>query len=203
MKPSFDRLAKLYEPLERITFGNTLKRARIHYLPQARDCQRGLLIGDGDGRLSAQLLRENPNITLDSIDISPAMLERASERAGKNKKRLNSICRDALHHAYLPRHYGYLGLHFSLDCFSQAQAEQLLPKLENALQPGGLIAYTDFRADTAWQRIIVRGLYLCFRASTGLATQRLPQIVWSHRIRKISEQRFLKGLILSQLLRKS
>jgi len=56
---SFDRLAKVYKPLERATFGKTLDKARCHFLPKLKDCKRGLLIGDGDGRFSSKSCMES------------------------------------------------------------------------------------------------------------------------------------------------
>lgn len=200
---SFDRLAKVYEPLERLSFGKTLEKARFHFLPQLSHCTRGLLIGDGDGRFSARLLESNQKITIDSIEISSAMIDQARERAGENRNRFRPIHADALQHSYPSQHYDFIGLHFSLDCFSQYQLGRLLPRLEGALRHRGQVVYTDFRAHTFWQRLVVRFLYFCFRASTGLATKKLATPVWSSQIQIVSERRFLKGLITSQLLQKT
>lgn len=202
--PGFDLLAKPYEPLERLCFGNALVRTRCHFLQHLSNCKRGLLIGDGDGRFSSKLLQTNRAISLDSIDISPAMLNRATRRLPQSSRnRLQPIVADALQYSYPIDYYDFLALNFVLDCFTQTQVHQLLPKLENALRTNGLILYSDFRDETAWQRIILKVLYLCFKATTGLQTRSLPKINWSPRIQKLDEKRFKRGLLETQLLRKS
>ena len=203
MKRHFDRLAKVYETLERCTFGGQLERARNHFLSELGSVSHGLLIGDGDGRFSSKLLAQYPTLTLDSIDISPAMLERSKARAGKHSNRLKTISCDANEYSYPSVNYDFIGLQFSLDCFEQQQINTLLPKLEKTLRPNGRIVYTDFRAETVGQRCIVRTLYLCFRLSTGLRVSALPTVVWSEQIQAIKEKQFLRGLIETRLLEKT
>lgn len=201
--PGFDQLAKVYEPLERLTFAGRLHEARTFCLPHLADCQRGLLLGDGDGRFSSALLESNPLIQLDSIDISPRMLAVARERAGQSKRRLKTRSIDARAFEYPPSAYDFIGLHFVLDCFEQKAVETLLPKLESSLKQGGLIAYSDFRSDKSWQRLCVRFLYICFRIGAGLKTRTLPQVDWSSGFQKIAEKEILGGLVFSRVLQKN
>lgn len=198
----FDRLAKAYEPLERLSFAGRLQAVRCFCLPCLKECRRGLLVGDGDGRFSAALLRSNPEIQLESIDISRRMLEAAQERAGENVERLRPIATDALQHAYRHTAYDFIGLHFCLDCFSQGEIAALLPKLEAALKPSGLIAYSDFQSKTRWQRVLVKVLYLSFRLSAGLKTRELPDVKWGTKFETIAKTEQLGGLVFSQVLRK-
>lgn len=200
--PSFDTLSRIYSPLERATFARSLETARTYCLPFVFNCQSGLLIGDGDGRFSSELLRANPKILVDSVDISSAMLARAKTRAGTNSQRLNAIHEDALHYKFPIGHYHFIGLHFCLDCFRQDQIEKLLPQLEASLGPAGLVAYTDFCAEKAWQKILVRLLYHCFHLGAGLEVTSLPKVNWSPNMVISQEASFLRGLVKSQLLTK-
>ncbi len=200
---SFDQLAKIYEPLERLTFAGRLQQIRCFCIPHIQQCQRGLLIGDGDGRFSSALLKSNPNIQLASIDISQSMLETAKQRAGPNAPRLTTYISDALEFPYPDETYDFIGLHFCLDCFSQNAIDLLLPQLSQALAPGGVIAYSDFKADKPWQKLLVRGLYLCFRVGAGLKTKQLPEVKWSSSYATIAETEILSGLIFSRVLKKS
>lgn len=199
---SFDSLAKIYEPLERASFSGKLQGIRCFCLPFAKDCGRGLLVGDGDGRFSSALLRSNRRIEIDSIDISSRMLEEAKRRAGGESSRLHQRAEDGLAFAYPEARYDFIGLHFCLDCFSQAEVDTLLPKLNQALRPGGLLAYSDFQANLWWQRAAVRALYLSFRLGAGLTTQRLPNVSWGAAFEEIAQTQVLGGLVFSQVLRK-
>ncbi|MDQ8185933.1 class I SAM-dependent methyltransferase [Pelagicoccus sp. SDUM812002] len=199
---SFDQLAELYEPLERLTFASRLQDIRRFCLPFARARQRGLLIGDGDGRFSAELLASNPDILIDSIDLSPRMQEFARRRAGDNSERLESYVAEALEFSYPTNAYDFIGLHFVLDCFDQDSICRLLPQLEASLKDGGLIAYSDFQANKAWQRFLVKCLYFCFRVGAGLKTQSLPTVNWSANIQIVAAKETLGGLVFSQVLEK-
>ncbi|EDY83030.1 Methyltransferase domain family [Verrucomicrobiia bacterium DG1235] len=200
--PSFDTIAGAYERLERLTFAGSLQAARFSCLDHVKACEFGLLIGDGDGRFSSELLQQNPSIKLDSIDISPRMLELAQARSGPNAARLTTINANAIEFSYPKNSYDFIGLHFCLDCFTQSEISRLLPRLENALKPGGIIAYSDFQSQNTWHRVAIRLLYLSFKLVAGLKTQNLPQVEWSEQLKPIEEKQFLGGLVFSKLLRK-
>lgn len=199
---NFDRLAKIYEPLELLTFAGKLQQIRCFCLSRIHQCKRGLLIGDGDGRFSSELLRKNLSIHLDSIDISPLMHEVAQSKAGSNNHRLRSIMANAIDQSYPIEAYDFIGLHFSLDCFTQDELDKLLPHLKRALKTNGIIAYSDFQAKRVWQRLLVKALYFSFQISTGLRVKRLPVVDWGTDFQTIAKTETLGGLIFSQVLRK-
>lgn len=199
---SFDRIASLYEVLERITLANTLQSARCLCLPHLSTQKRGLLIGDGDGRFSEQLLKLLPEIEIDSVDISARMLELAKRRAADNATRLNTIQQDALRFEYPKNNYDFIGLHFCLDCFSQKEIDSLIPPIESSLKPDGIIAYSDFQTLTSWHKATVRMLYFCFRQTTGLAVSQLPRISWSPSLQVIAQKEYANRLVFSKLLQK-
>src|SRR5438270_9458495 len=77
---SFDRIASSYRFLEWMAFCNTLQRARTAFVPQVADSRRALVVGEGDGRFLADLLRRNPRIHVDYADASGKMLRLARWR---------------------------------------------------------------------------------------------------------------------------
>jgi SAM-dependent methyltransferase len=168
-------------------------------LPHTRKCQRGLLIGDGDGRFSAALLENNPTIRIESLDISAGMLKRARARAGCHRGRIEFIHTDALTYAYPENTYDFIGLHFCLDCLTQNEIASLLPRLEKSLRSGGIVAHSDFRANHRWQRILVSALYLLFRAGAGLKANKLPDVSWSEPFETLAETEALGGLVFSKV----
>ena len=78
---SFDRIAASYRFLEWIVFSNALQRARTAFISQAVDSRRALVVGEGNGRFLAELLRTNPRIQVDCVDASKKMLRLARARA--------------------------------------------------------------------------------------------------------------------------
>ena len=71
---NFDPIAKPYRWMEYLTFVRSLERCRNHFVPQLRQCSNALVLGDGDGRFTARLLRVNAGVVMDAIDASAAML---------------------------------------------------------------------------------------------------------------------------------
>ncbi|MBC2605997.1 class I SAM-dependent methyltransferase [Pelagicoccus albus] len=201
--PNFDSLARIYHPLERITFAGKLEAARTFCIPLVSECQNALLIGDGDGRFSTELLNANRSVKILSIDISSRMLQVAKERAGNHANRLAIKNADALKFDYPVGAFDFIGLHFCLDCFEQSEVDDLLPKLAKSLKPNGLLAHTDFRSDTVWQKAIVRLLYFSFWLGAGLRANKLPIVKWTGEFSLESRRRSLGGLITSDLWRKA
>lgn len=208
MTSNFDALAKPYRWLEYATFGKALEEARSANLDLATTATRALLIGDGDGRFSKKLLDINPAVAIDSIDTSRKMLELATRRA-KGCERLKPILADATLYAYPKLSYDFIGLHFSLDCLTQEQANTLLPKLCLALAPNGILSHVDFFDKRSKQglprplrRAIVKALYLAFRASAGVQAKALPEVRWPLSLSLLRRQKRLGGLIVCEALQK-
>ena len=80
---NFDHIARPYRWLEYLTFGPYLERCRFHFLDQLKRHRRALILGDGDGRFTARLLATNPQISVDAVDSSAAMLNLLSERVSR------------------------------------------------------------------------------------------------------------------------
>src|ERR1700759_3335682 len=78
--PNFDRLATPYRWMELLTFGPLLQQTRTHFLPHLFDRRQALVLGDGDGRFTAELLRRYPNIQVHAVDGSAAMLHALTHR---------------------------------------------------------------------------------------------------------------------------
>jgi SAM-dependent methyltransferase len=177
---NFDRIAKLYRPLEYLTLGRALERCRLHHLSRLQCRTRALVLGDGDGRFLAQLLHENPTLHAEAIDTSGAMLELLRRRCRAAQTRLRTRQIDALTFAanQPATAYDVVVTHFFLDCLTQPELDLLAARIVPHLAPGALWLVSDFRIPTGrWAlpaRIFVRGLYLAFRMLTGLRVVSLP-----------------------------
>ena len=99
-QPNFDPIARPYRWLEYLTFGPYLERCRFYFLDQLATHRRALVLGDGDGRFTANLLRTNPDVTIDAVDSSAAMLKLLANRvtllSQSASERLKTIHADAL-----------------------------------------------------------------------------------------------------------
>ncbi|MBS1798557.1 MAG: class I SAM-dependent methyltransferase [Acidobacteria bacterium] len=175
----FDWIARPYRALEYLTLGRMLERTREHFLPQLKACRNALVLGDGDGRFLAKLLRANPQLHATAVDTSATMLALLSKRCNPYSNRfriLQADARQALPKADEP--YDLVAAHFFLDCLTQDELLDLVQRAKPLLAPRALYVVSDLRVPEGRLRLpawlYVRGLYLCFRILTGLRTTRLP-----------------------------
>jgi SAM-dependent methyltransferase len=206
--PNFDRLAGPYRWLEYFSFGPFLWRCRVHFLPQLGDCRRALVLGDGDGRFTAELLRSNAEIAVHAIDLSPTMIQTTERAAKAHASRVSSEIADL--RAWSPSlssRYDVVVSHFFLDCLTSGEVAGLARRLHASLVPGALWVVSDFAVpQTLFGSLIARplvsALYLAFRWLTGLRIRALPdhaQALTDAGWLVQSEHSWLSGLLVSQL----
>ncbi len=136
--PDFDGLAGVYRWMEYFSFGPWLALTRRTFLKDATACRRALVIGDGDGRFTARLLRQNPDIRVDAVDASAAMLESLMRHAGGHADRVTVHQADA--RSWTPPQevspYDLIATHFFLDCLTQAETRNAGEKAAQICRTG-------------------------------------------------------------------
>lgn len=177
--PDLNRLAVLYPWMEALTFGPWLARCRSTYLAEMRHCRRALVLGDGDGRFTARLLRVNPKVEIDAVDASTAMLREMIRRAGAEAVRVRAHCADVRLWQPANPPYDLVAAHFFLDFLTLEEVRNLASKLRGVLSPSALWAVSEFVIPkSGWGRWVappvVTGLYLGFHWLTGLTVRELP-----------------------------
>ena len=178
--PQFDRVAAIYAPFERLTFGGALMRRRVCFLGELAGARRALVLGDGDGRFSAVLATRFPSIALTAVDGSAAMLARLGTRVERASPgfALETMCVDARDFAPDPRGYDAVVTHFFFDCFTTEELAVLVARIAAALPDGASWIVSEFAIPEGgaglFARLLVRSLYLAFRVLTGLRITRLP-----------------------------
>jgi hypothetical protein len=181
--PDFNRLARCYRWMEFLSFGPWLALTRRTFLDRFTHSRHALVIGDGDGRFIARLLRANPTIHIDAVDASAAMLQALLRRAGPHANRIRTHLADArIWASAVPapaQHYDLIATHFFLDCLTQPEVQSLAASLRSAAAPSALWIVSDFavppgRFGIFIARPLVSGLYLAFGWLTGLTVRSLP-----------------------------
>jgi len=205
--PNFDPLARLYRWMEYLSFGPWLWRCRCAFLPQLTACRRALVLGDGDGRFTARLLRANPAIEIDAIDASPAMLHALQRRAGPHVDRVRTHRADARLWTPPTPPCDLIVTHFFLDCLGSDEIAALAATLHLAAAPGAMWVVSEFAVPAGLfgqlvARPVVAGLYWAFGWMTGLAARNLPDHAAALRRAGFALQKqrtWLGGLLVSQL----
>jgi ubiquinone/menaquinone biosynthesis C-methylase UbiE len=178
--PNFDGLARAYRWMEYFTFGPLLMRCRTEFLSYMTDRRNALIIGDGDGRFTARLLRLNPALRINAIDASPEMLHALMQRAGKNASRVRTHVADL--RAWQPAIADPCDLivtHFFLDCLTTDEVRSLAAKIRVLAAPNAMWVVSEFAVPSSlFGRFVaaplVRALYLAFNVLTGLRVRSLP-----------------------------
>jgi SAM-dependent methyltransferase len=165
--------------MEWVTFGPFLARTRFAFLNQLASSRRALILGDGDGRFTARLLRANPGIHIDAVDASPAMLQALICRAGPHAARVRTRCADARHFQPPSPPYDLIVTHFFLDCLTTSEIQSLAATLHAATAPQALWLVSEFVVPpTLFGRLIAQpiiyALYRAFALLTGLSVRTLP-----------------------------
>jgi SAM-dependent methyltransferase len=207
--PSFDLIARPYRWLEYLTFGKSLETCRTHFLPQLLDRRHALVLGDGDGRFLAQLLKQSPNLYANAVDTSAAMLQLLRQRCEAATPNAAVRLRTHLANAItfpLKEQYDLVVTHFFLDCLTQPELNKLITRIAPTLAPGALWLISDFRIPTGPMRIpaklLIRSLYFAVRILTGLRTTRLPDHttpLTQAGLNRISHQHRLGGLLTTEI----
>lgn len=209
-RPSFDRLAPIYHLLERLTFGPLLHHCRTAHLDRLAGCRSALVLGDGDGRFLADLLRANPAIRVDSLDISPGMIALARRRIRNIPGALNRVrfaIGDARTDSLPGTGYDLVVTNFFLDCFGPADLSQVIECVAAACGPVAIWVDGDFRVPArGWPRwaarVVLAVMYLFFRIVTRLPASRLidpaPQI-GAQGFVPVAETSWLWGALTSRL----
>jgi hypothetical protein len=181
--------------MEFFIFGPWLSLTRRTFLRSLAHCRHALVLGDGDGRFTARLLRENPAVTIDAVDASGAMLQALLHRANPDSSpdpSPNSSPapnRVRVHLAdirnwqppapILGAPYDLIVTHFFLDCLTTQEIQTLAAKLRPAVSPRALWVVSDFAVPPGWlgrfiARPLVASLYFSFGLLTGLEVRTLP-----------------------------
>jgi len=179
--PDFNRLASVYLWMEALSFGPWLWWCRCAWLDslEARGPKNALVLGDGDGRFTARLLRTCPGIQVDAVDASSPMLQATLRRAAPDAARLRVFLADARN--FEPPHppYDLIVTHFILDCLTTAEVQALATTLSRAATPDAQWLVSEFAVpQSGFGRLIAQPLvsllYFAFGRLTGLGPRSLP-----------------------------
>jgi hypothetical protein len=205
--PNFNGLAHIYRWMEVACFGPWLQRCRCAFLETLSDCRRGLAIGDGDGRFTAELLRVNRLISVDAVDASEAMLGELLHNAGAHANRVNVMCVDARRLQAEGPPYDLVVTHFFLDCLTTSEVESLAFTLRASLSTSARWIISEFAIPSGWYgqliaRPLIRILYWVFGLLTGLKVHSLPKYrdaLKRSGFEMVAERKLLGGLLVSEV----
>jgi ubiquinone/menaquinone biosynthesis C-methylase UbiE len=204
-----DGIARWYQLLEYIAFGPALEQCRREYLNDVVGAHRVLILGDGDGRFTAEFLRQSAATSIDSVDLSSRMLSLAERRVHACPSSPASV---RFHHGDarkmdLPGTYDLIVSHFFLDCFTPDEMSALVARIAGSACPQARWLISEFSLpDTGMRRwaaaFLIRAMYLFFRLVTGLHARCLPDYapgLIGQGFRRVRRRSTWGGLLVSEL----
>ena len=163
-------------------FGKQLQRCRLIHLEELKEVQDVLILGDGNGRFSTQLLLNHASARITSLDASKAFLAQARKRrlkAGLPEDRIQSYEQNILDWEFPAGRFDAVVAQFFFDSFDLDQLEAIAASISTCLRPKGKLLVSEFHIpkDTRmgnWRaRVTLKFLYLLFGLLTGLKTRKL------------------------------
>lgn len=183
MTMNSDPIARIYRLGEVLVFGHKLEHCRNEYLDELKNCKHALLLGDGDGRFLCSLLRQAPQIEVDYVELSGKMIAQARSRLVRLDEQMQQRVRfhqaDLFEMPLQANSFDLICSHFLLDCLTTEETRRLADVMRHVTKTRALWIVSDFQLPSGrWRRlharVWVKALYLLFRITTGLRTQRLP-----------------------------
>ncbi len=178
----FDFISSFYDTLSSVFFGKKLRLAQSFLLKDLPPAHAVLILGGGTGRLISDLEKWQQSERVYYLDISPKMIERASERLAREfPERVGAyefIC-GSFEDQCLTDKFDLIITPFVLDCFRNQDLPMVIETLKQRLHEDGRWLFTDFHiSEKGFARLfsgwMVRGLYFFFNMTCGLGIRRLP-----------------------------
>ena len=203
---SFDAIAPWYRTLETIAFGGALQRARVACLGELGSPRRALIVGEGNGRFLAELLRTHPAVEVDCADASERMLDLARGRLGHETGGVRFLHRDIMSWTPPVDHYDLIVTHFFLDCFPEEELAEIVRKLARASTADSSWLLADFCVPPGGfrrirARVWLRAMYRFFRYVAAIPARELVDptpFLSAAGFRLVSQQLFRGGVLKSE-----
>jgi len=172
---SFDRVAPHYRWLETLIFGNQLQQARVAFIREIEAPLRILIVGEGNGRFLAELMRTR-QARVDCVEMSARMIDLARKQVPDAA--VNFIQANIRNLALGRGHYDLIVSHFFFDCFTDGTLPGIIARLANAAAPDAQWLVADFcypmRGWHHWRaRALIAAMYFFFRTTAGIEARRL------------------------------
>ena len=171
MKNDFNRVARYYQDLSNLIFGQRLLEAQLINLRYLEKGDRLLIVGGGDGHL-LRYLPTNLELKISYVELSKKMVQLALEKEG--------ILNIEYHEQDILIHQGTYDViiaNFFLDCFNEQSLNRVLQKLKTLLSPKGRFLVTDFALPKqVFDHILLWAMHRFFGVFSKLESEALVDI---------------------------
>ena len=141
--------APVYDLWGRLT--ETKARQRCLELAQIRDGEAVLEVAVGTGLTFAEILKRNPTGRNEGIDLTPAMLERAEQKAAQTGARNYQLrVGDAYHLEFADNTFDLVVNNFMFDLLPEKDFSVVLAEFKRVLRLGGRLVLVNMAQGKRW-----------------------------------------------------
>lgn len=200
----FNWIARSYDSLVEIVFGEQLLEAQLHFLSFIKSGDRVLIMGGGSGKFLERLIKLNSDVQILYVEASSEMISmsRKSVPAELDITFLHGTQDDIRPDC----EFDVVITNFFLDLFSDDELNRVISKVSSHLRPSGIWLVTDFRRDGKLQhQILLKLMYLFFRLTGSIRVTTLPrwrETIASGGFRFLDEKLFVKEFVSSVVAKK-
>jgi ubiquinone/menaquinone biosynthesis C-methylase UbiE len=176
MVTNYDKIASVYDLIRRVVFGNSIVNAQVCLLKYAPAYSRILIVGGGTGWIIEEITAiHSEGVIIDYVESSAKMIA-LSEKRNYAANKVNFI-KQPIEDYTTTEKYDVVLTPFLFDNFSIDKIQIIVTKLDSYLKEDGVLLYADFVCDEnkgpLWQRILLRIMYLFFRITCNIETQKV------------------------------
>ncbi|MCY7409914.1 MAG: class I SAM-dependent methyltransferase [Chitinophagales bacterium] len=207
MKNSFNLIAPFYDSLSSLVYGKNLINAKKAFLNKISSGSQILLMGGGTGNILNELFHSVPDITIDFVEPSSAMIEIAEKNlTAQFRSQVNFVCGD--HHS-IPKEkkFDVVTSFFVIDCFKQNEAIEFGIAITSRLKENGVWLFSDFfYTNNKLQHLLIWVMYRFFKVIAKISSNKLPdyELLFQQLHFSVEEEKtFMKGMIQTKVLRRA
>jgi len=198
----FDSIAKWYDRLVNLVFGQAIKNAQTHFLKELPIDGRLLIMGGGTGWILEEIASIRPNLKVEYIEASLKMLSLAKEASIDE---LQVKFTYGTEKDIASTEYDVIITNFFLDVFEPNELSLVMHHLKGCLSKNGIWLCSDFQKTNKFRhKILLKAMHVFFGLISKLEAKKLMDFdaefqqlglhVEQHRL-------FYKGMIFSSVYR--
>ncbi|HYF69997.1 MAG TPA: class I SAM-dependent methyltransferase [Ohtaekwangia sp.] len=170
---NFDAIARLYDTLSFLVFGNTLFKAQLQFLHVIPSGAKILMLGGGTGALLRKILKVCPDCTVWYIEASSAMIEIASK---KNNSPVNvRFIHGTESDIPLQHRFDVVITNFYFDLFPTDKLGTIIKTISLSCSSEVRWLVTDFTdPKNLWQKLLLKIMYRFFRVVCKIEASTIP-----------------------------
>lgn len=179
MANNYDPVARYYDLLSRLVFGQTEIDAQVGLLDQVKPGDKLLIIGGGTGWILEKLAAMCPKgLEITYVESSRAMMALARKRKWGGLS--VTFVQQPIEQFVTDERFDFILTGFFFDNFYQEHAEAIVRSLDNVLVRGGYWLNADFyyppKGGSWWHGLLLRTMYWLVRWICRVEANRLPDM---------------------------